>query len=127
VIGPTGVGLGFHGTLYVADSLDNRIAGIPNAVFRQRNDGRGFTVSKGHALNDPLGLAITPNNHILTANGADGNLVETTPGGNQIAVKTVDHNMGGGGNLFGLAIKPHADAVYFVDDFGMDNNLQLFF
>jgi hypothetical protein len=127
VIGPTGVGLGLHGTLYVADSLDNRIAGIPNAVFRQRNDGRGFTVSKGHALNDPLGLAITPNNHILTANGADGNLVETTPGGNQIAVKTVDHNMGGGGNLFGLAIKPHADAVYFVDDFGMDNNLQLFF
>jgi len=53
--------------------------------------------------------------------------VETTPGGRQIAVKTIDHNMGGGGNLFGIAVKPGARAVYFVDDFGMDNNLQLFF
>ena len=35
--------------------------------------------------------------------------------------------MGGAGNLFGLAVKPGADAVYFVDDFGSDNNLQLFF
>jgi hypothetical protein len=127
VIGPTGVGLGLRGTLYVADSLTNRIAGIPNALSRHGTAGRGFTVSKGHALNDPLGLAIAPNGHIVTANGGDGNMVETTPGGSQVAVKTVDHNMGGGGNLFGLAIKPHADAVYFVDDFGMDNNLQLLF
>jgi hypothetical protein len=135
VIGPTGVGLGFDGTLYVADSLTNRIAAIPNAVFRNKDDGSGRTVSEGMALNDPLGLAITPNGHILTANGADGNLVETTPGGNQVAVKTVDNNLGGGGNLFGLAIKPGADAVYFVDDFGggpnnvppAQNNLQLFF
>ncbi|MFI5342312.1 MAG: hypothetical protein ACHQ7N_21075, partial [Candidatus Methylomirabilales bacterium] len=29
VIGPTGVGLGRHGTLYVADTLANRIAAIP--------------------------------------------------------------------------------------------------
>jgi hypothetical protein len=127
VIGPTGVGLGLNGTLYVADSLSNRIAGIRNATFRLSDAGPGFTVSKGAALNDPLGLAIAPNGHILTANGADGNLVETTPGGRQIAVKTIDRNMGGGGNLFGLAVKPGARAVYFVDDFGMDNNLQLFF
>src|SRR5215471_669699 len=32
VIGPTGVGLGRNGTLYVADSVDNRIAGIPRAT-----------------------------------------------------------------------------------------------
>jgi len=127
VIGPTGVGLGLDGTLYVADSLSNRIAGIRNATFRLSDARRGFTVSRGAALNDPLGLAIAPNGHILTANGADGNLVETTPGGRQIAVKTIDHNMGGGGNLFGIAVKPGARAVYFVDDFGMDNNLQLFF
>ncbi len=127
VIGPTGVGLGLNGTLYVADSLSNRIAGIRNATFRLSDAGRGFTVSKGGALNDPLGLAIAPNGNILTANGGDGNMVETTPGGHQVEVKTVDHNMGGGGNLFGLAVKPGAHAVYFVDDFGMDNNLQLFF
>jgi hypothetical protein len=127
VIGPTGVGLGQSGTLYVADSVGNRIAAIPGAVFRHSDDGPGSTVSKGAALNDPLGLAIAPNGDILTANGNDGNLVETTPSGAQVAVVTVDKNAGGAGNLFGLAVKPGADAVYFVDDFGMDNNLQLLF
>ncbi len=71
VIGPTGVGLGFDGTLYVADSVSNRIAGIPDAAFRHHSDGAGFTVSKGGALNDPLGLVIAPNGDILTVNGAD--------------------------------------------------------
>jgi hypothetical protein len=61
VIGPTGVGLGDDGTLYVADSVNNRIAGIPNAAFRHHSDGDGFTLSKGGSLNDPLGLAIAPN------------------------------------------------------------------
>jgi hypothetical protein len=127
VIGPTGVGLGQSGTLYVADSVDNRIARIPHATFRHSDDHAGSTVSRGHALNDPLGLAIAPNGNIVSANGGDGNLVETTPRGVQAAVKTVDNNQGGGGNLFGLAIKPGSDAVYFVDDFMNDNNLQLFF
>ena len=60
VIGPTGVGLGPNGVLYVADTLGNRIAGIPNAVFRGSSDGRGFTVSRGHHLNGELGLVIAP-------------------------------------------------------------------
>jgi hypothetical protein len=127
VLGPTGDGLSRNGTLYVADTLNNRIAAIPNALFRHGNDGRGFTVSKGGHLNAPLGLVIAPNGHILTVNGGDGNIVETTPGGKQAAWKTIDNNMGGAGDLFGLAVKPGADAVYFVDDFGSDNNLQLFF
>jgi hypothetical protein len=127
VIGPTGVGLGRNGTLYVADTLNNRIAAIPGAVFRHSNDGTGRTVSKGGALNSELGLAIAPNGDILTVNGGDGNMVETTPFGKQVAVVTVDNNSGGAGNLFGLAVKPGARAVYFVDDFGSDNNLQLLF
>jgi hypothetical protein len=32
---------------------------------------------------------------------------------------------GGAGYLFGLAVKTGADAVYFVDAFSSDNNLQL--
>jgi hypothetical protein len=126
VLGPTGVGLSWNGTLYVASTVDSRIAAMPNAVFRYSSDGRGHTVSKGGHLNAPLGLAIAPNGHILTVNGGDGNIVETTPGGKQ-TFKTIDHNMGGAGNLFGLAIKPGADAVYFVNDFSANNNLQLFF
>jgi len=127
VIGPTGDGLAANGTLYVADTLNNRIAAIPGAVFRHGNDGPGRTVSKGGALNSELGLAIAPNGDILTVNGGDGNMVETTPFGKQVAVVTVDKNSGGAGNLFGLAVKPGARAVYFVDDFGSDNNLQLLF
>jgi len=127
VLGPTGVGLSWNGTLYVASTVDSRIAAIPNAVYRHHSDGTGYTVTKGGHLNAPLGLAIAPNGHILTVNGGDGNIVETSPRGKQVAFKTIDHNMGGAGDLFGLAIKPGADAVYFVDDFGSDNNLQLFF
>ena len=84
VIGPTGVGLGKDGTLYVADTAANRIAAIPNAVFRLSSAGTGNTVSSGGSLNGPLGLAIAPNGNILTVNAGDGNLVETTPGGSQV-------------------------------------------
>jgi hypothetical protein len=125
VIGPTGVGLGFNGTLYVADSAGNRIAGIPDAAFRQHSDGAGYTVSASKDLSDPLGLAIAPNGDILTVNGNNGNMLEFTPGGTENGNVTVDKNAGGGGNLFGLAVKPGHDAVYFVDDFSTDNNLQL--
>ena len=34
IVGPTGVALSPNGTLFVADTASNRIAGIPNAVFR---------------------------------------------------------------------------------------------
>ena len=46
VVGPTGVGLGRNGTLYVADSVNNRIAAIPDALFRTsaEPDG-GLTLS----------------------------------------------------------------------------------
>jgi hypothetical protein len=134
VIGPTGVGLGPNGTLYVADTVNNEIQAIPNAAVRFSDDGTGQTVTTGGALNGPLGLAIAPNGNILTVNSGDGNMVETTPGKMQVAVKTVDDqgSPAGAGNLFGLAVKPGADAVYFVDDFGgpsangQTNNLNLF-
>jgi hypothetical protein len=121
VIGPTGVGLGPNGILYVADTLDNRIAGIPNAVFRVFSDGPGFTVSRGHHLNGELGLVIAPNGDILTVNSGNGKLVETTPFGFQVATRQLDSTvvMGsppGAGALFGLAVKPGHDAVYYVDD-----------
>ncbi|MGH3168416.1 MAG: hypothetical protein ACRDN0_21355 [Trebonia sp.] len=45
VIGPTGVGLGRGGTLYVADTLNNRIAAIPGALFRFTSAGTGRTVT----------------------------------------------------------------------------------
>ena len=116
VIGPTGLGLGENGTLYVADTLMNRIAAIPDAVSRPTSAGTGSTVSVGSALNGPLGLAIAPNDNILTVNSNDGNMVETTPGGSQVAVRPVDATGGGAGDLFGLAVALEGNGVYFVND-----------
>jgi sugar lactone lactonase YvrE len=110
------------GTLYVADTLQNRIAAIANAPFRMNSGGTGTTVSENGALNQPLGLALAPNGDILTVNGGDGNIVETTPAGTQVAVKTIDTSGAGAGTLFGLAVV-RGTGVYFVDD--GDNTLDL--
>ncbi|WP_250850525.1 hypothetical protein [Streptomyces malaysiensis] len=117
VIGPTGVGLR-DGTLYVADTVDNRITAIPDAPTRRTSAGIGKVVSTDQHLNGPLGMAITPKGDILTVNGGDGNIVETTPRGVQVAVRTLDTSGSppGAGALFGLAIAEDPDRVYFVDD-----------
>ena len=119
VVGPTGAGLGRNGTLYVADTVTSRIAAIPNALFRQFSAGTGFTVTRGRHLVNPLGLVVAPGGDILTVNAGNGNLVETTPFGAQIAVRQLDSSgmPRGAGALFGLAVRPgHHAAVYYVDD-----------
>src|SRR5215469_926375 len=113
VIGPTGLGLASDGTLYVADTVNNRIAAISGAASAS-NAGTGTTVSGGGALNQPLGLAIAPNGDIVTVNAGDGNMVETTPGGTQVASMNVDVTLTGGGTLYGLAINDQG--VYLVND-----------
>jgi hypothetical protein len=113
VIGPTGVAFDDDtGILYIADTLDNRIAAIPGALFRWHSAGTGSTVTEGGALNNPLGLALAPHHHILTANGDDGNIVETNPfTGKQVAVKLVD-NTGGRRQeqAHSSALSPHPTA-----------------
>jgi hypothetical protein len=121
VIGPTGVALGSNGTLYLADTLDNRIAAIPEALTRTTPaaDG-GTTVSDGELLKQPLGVALAPNGDILTTNADDGNIVETTPAGQQLLTRTADTKTGAG-SLFGLAAT--ASGIYYVDD--GDNTLKV--
>src|SRR5579863_3824991 len=114
VIGPTGVALSKNNkTLYVADSLNNRIAAISDPLTRQSSDNTGTTVSINGSLNDPLGLTLAVNGDILTANGNDGNMVETRPNGLQI--RTILLDPAGAGVLFGLVDVP-GQGVYFVDD-----------
>jgi hypothetical protein len=118
VIGPTGLALS-NGTLYVADSLDNRIAAIDNASTPI--PGAVRTVVVGGALNDPLGMTLAPNGDLVAVNGNDGKAVEVTQSGAQVAVKVLDntvthHGKNGGGTLFGLAPVPSGAGLYFVDD-----------
>ena len=130
VIGPTGVGLsvGFGSDcgdqgedqgarLYVADTLSNRIAVIPDALARAGSAGTGHTLSAGGGLNGPLGLTVTPGGEILTVNGGDGFVTEVTPGGRQVAHVELDSSGSppGAGALFGLVFDPR-HGLYFVDD-----------
>jgi hypothetical protein len=117
VIGPTGLGFGRGDRLYVASTLTSRIFVIPNALTRRGSAGPGLLVSSGGRLNMPLGLEIAPNGDILSVNGGNGRIVETTPAGRQVFSRFLN-TMGspkGVGALFGLAIRP-SGGVWFVDD-----------
>jgi hypothetical protein len=119
VLGPTGLGLGRHDTLYVASTQNSTIYAIHNALVRPGSAGTGAMVTSGGRLNNPLGLAIAPNGNILTVNGGDGRIVETTPSGAQIAQRFLDRTPPppvGAGALFGLAVAPRGAGVYYVDD-----------
>jgi hypothetical protein len=125
VIGPTGVGLSKDlFSLYVSDSLNNRIAAIPFPLTRLTTAHTGSTISKNGSLNDPLGLTVAGNGDILTANGDDGFMVQTTPNGLQVSKTLLDSsgNPPGAGALFGLTTV--GPKVYYVDD--AVNTLNLF-
>ncbi|MBV8909747.1 MAG: hypothetical protein JOZ89_03205 [Gammaproteobacteria bacterium] len=136
VIGPTGVGLHARcasdgddcgdqdsdhdhdgSRLYVADTLNNRIAIIDRPLNRTTSAGTGRTLTAGGSLNGPLGLIVVPNADVLTVNGGDGNILEFGPGGAQRG-KLLLNNLNsppGSGALFGLAFEA-SRGVYFVDD-----------
>src|SRR5262249_61374746 len=81
VVGPTGLGLGRNGVLYVADTEMNRITAISQAVTRSSSAGTGKVLTSGGKLNAPLGLAIAPGGDVLTVNGGGGRVLGTTPSG----------------------------------------------
>jgi hypothetical protein len=125
VVGPTGLGIGLGGTLYVADTGQNRITGIPDAIMRNTSAGTGFVLTSGGQLNGPLGLTVAPGGDVLTMNGGNGLIVETTPSGSQVATRLLDNtgSPAGAGALFGLAVAPYGSGLYYVDDAA--NTLQL--
>jgi hypothetical protein len=123
VLGPTGLALASDGTLYVASTEDSKILAISEAMTRTTPAVKGGTVlTEGGHLKEPLGMVLAPNGNIITSNGGDGNMVETTPAGQQVAVQTADKKTGAG-SLFGLAIAPEGKGIYFVDD--GENTLRL--
>jgi hypothetical protein len=135
VIGPTGVGLSSNRqrsgdsdghspggedepVLYVADSVNNRIAVITDPLTRTTPSWNGRTLTTGGTLNDPLGLTVAPDGHVIAVNGNDGLATEITAQGAQIASKPLDNTGGpppGAGALFGVLFDPQVGLV-FVDD-----------
>lgn len=119
VLGITGLGLDDDGTLYVAETLTSQIFSVSNAPTRSSAAVEGSLVTQNNQLNNPLGLAMAPNGDILTVNGGDGKIVETTPAGSQVFHKFLDTTPPsplGAGALFGLAVRPDLGGVYYVDD-----------
>ena len=101
VLAPTGLALSRSGTLYVADTLTNSISAIPHAPTRGNAlQDVAATISIGGALNAPLGMTLAPNGDLVVVNGNNGNAVEITPQGRQLATKTLVRN--GAGDLFGI-------------------------
>lgn len=112
---PTGVALDKKGTLYVAETVGSHITKIPNSITRTTavSDGTS-TLTKGGWLNGPLGVTVAPNGDVIAMNGNDGNAVEITPQGHQVAKRTLVAN--GAGDLFGVAIEPNNHGLLFVND-----------
>jgi hypothetical protein len=125
VLGPTGLGLS-RGWLFIANAQNSTITKVAHPILRPGSGGPGMTVTSGGKLDAPLGLAIAPNGDILTVNGNNGLIVETTPAGMQIASRLLDATPPpplGAGALFGLAVKPGGHGIYYVDD--AQNTLRL--
>jgi len=140
VIGATGLGLSpsndfdfgcerdDDNVLYVADTLNNRIAAIDHPFTRHAPSGNGKTLTSGGSLNGPLGMTVAPNGHIITVNGNDGNAVETTPDGRQIATRQLDSTPTppfppGAGALFGVLFDPEQGLIFVDDDSNTLNKL----
>ena len=73
-----------------------------------------MTLSSGGWLNGPLGLTIAPNGDVLAVNANDGNAVEISPQGHQVAKVTLVPK--GSGDLFGATIASGGNALLFVND-----------
>ena len=115
VLGPTGLALGTNGTLYVAQTLGSHVTAIPDALTRSSPiaDGTSTLTSGGH-LDAPLGLTLAPNGDVIAVNGNNGNAVEITPAGQQIAAATLVPN--GAGALFGVTLTADGRGLAFVND-----------
>jgi hypothetical protein len=65
-------------------------------------------------------MTLAPNGDLIVVNGNNGNAVEITPAGKQVATRTLVKN--GAGDLFGIITEP--DGIVAVNDGA--NALELF-
>ncbi|MBN8886212.1 MAG: hypothetical protein J0I77_10855 [Rudaea sp.] len=121
LFGPTGLFLGTDDTLYVTDGLDNEITAIADASTRTDSAGKGRLITKEGLLAWPLAMLVTPQGHLVVANGKNGQAVEVDPqSGKQIYAHWLNTDQAqsppGNGNLFGVALAPDGKSFYYVED-----------
>jgi hypothetical protein len=121
VIGPTGLALDGHGTLYVSDANDNAIKAIPHALTRTQSAGTGTELTRDGLLKRPLSMAFAPNGNLLVLNGQNGQVVEIDPRSRQqVAARWINTDKAqtppGNGNLFGFGFTVDNSGFYFVND-----------
>ena len=115
ILAPTGLALAGNGTLYVDDTLTNSVSAIPRALTRTSPvTAVAGTLSAGGALNAPLGMTMAPNGDLVVVNGNNGNAVEITPAGKQLATRTLVKN--GAGDLFGIITAQAGDGLIIAND-----------
>ncbi len=115
ILAPTGLALSGDGTLYVDDTLTDAVSAIPDARTRTGAvTATGSTLSAGGALDAPLGMTLAPNGDLLVVNGNNGDAVEITPAGKQLATKALVKN--GAGDLFGIIMAPAGNGILIVND-----------
>ena len=127
VKGPTGLAISPSGTLYVADTLDDRVAAVQDALTRTASAGTGTTLTRSGQLADPLGLTLAPDGDLLAANSVNGKIVEITPAGRQVGEYYADDDIGqdppGNGDLFDVVVDQAGTGVLYVND--ATNTLEL--
>jgi hypothetical protein len=115
VLAPTGLALGGNGTLYVDDTLTNSVSAIPHALTRTSAvSAFSGTLFTGGALNAPLGMTMAPNGDLIVVNGNNGNAVEISPAGRQVATRMLIRN--GAGDLFGVITAQGGDGLIIAND-----------
>jgi DNA-binding beta-propeller fold protein YncE len=128
VVGPTGVLLSpDRRDLYVADTGNNRVQLVTGVRDTRKDRGAGETIVSGPPLFGPLGLAWTPQQTIVAANGdavgspdADeqNRVVEFDPADHTIVTTRQLDTTPTSGALFGIAIAPFfgKTSLFYVDD-----------
>jgi DNA-binding beta-propeller fold protein YncE len=94
---------------------------IPDAATRTNNANTGILVTKDGLLKRPLAMDLTPNGHLLVANGLNGQVVEIDPQNHtQLGAQWADADEAqtppGSGDLFGIVMKPNGKGFYYVED-----------
>ncbi|MFT4035030.1 MAG: NHL repeat-containing protein [Patulibacter sp.] len=99
---PSGVTFTADGSLWISDTANDR-------VVRENSDGSVAAVTAQGAVDDPRGLAPSPNGVYVASRGSDS-VIEVHPDGSTTVVMT------GLGNPVAIATTPDGGSSYVADD-----------